>query len=73
MGFTTHTLATTLYGFINATFIIDILGTDAGEERLGLPKVWEFYAKIANLCIVVVNFGGDTSRTTHKFLSIARL
>ena len=69
--FTTDTLSTNIYRFFNYIFIIDFLGIDLGEEIPGRSKVWEYYEKVAKLCIVVVNFGGDTSMAMHKFLSIA--
>ena len=39
VGFTTHTLASTLNGFTNDIFIIDFPGIDAGEVIPGLSKV----------------------------------
>lgn len=72
VGFTTHTSSATLYRFTNDIFIVDFPGTDAGGERAGLSRVWEYYEKFADLCIIVVNFGGDTSRAAENFLRIAR-
>jgi GTP-binding protein EngB required for normal cell division len=72
VGSTTHTSAATLYRFANDIFIIDFPGTDAGGERAGLSKVWEYYEKVADLCIVVVNFVGDNSKAAEEFVRIAR-
>ena len=39
VGIRTHTLASTLYGFVNDIFIIDFIGTNVGEEIPSLSKV----------------------------------
>jgi len=72
VGFTTHTSAATLHRFTNDIFIIDFPGIDAGGERADLSKVWECYENVADLCIVVVNFEGDTSGSAAEFVRIAR-
>jgi GTP-binding protein EngB required for normal cell division len=72
VGFTTHTSAASLYRFTQDILIIDFPGINGGGERAGLSKVWEYYEKVADLCIVVVNFGGDTSRAAEEFLRVAR-
>ena len=72
MGFTTHTSATIPYRFTNGMFLIDFPGIDAGGERAVLSNVWENYEKVAKLCIVVLSFGGDTSRSVEEIVRIAR-
>lgn len=71
-GFTKHTLAATMHNFIDDIFIIDFPGTEAGGERVPLSKVWENYDKVADLCIVVLNFVGDNCQPAAEFPRIAR-
>ena len=72
VGFTKHTLTATMQSFTDDIFIVDFLGTQAGGERAHLSKVWEDYEKVADLCIVVLNFVGDNCRAAEEFPKIAR-
>lgn len=72
VGFTTHTRAATPYRFTDDIFLVDFPGTDGGGDRAHLSNIWEEYEKVANLCVIVLNFGGDTSRAGHVFPRIAR-
>jgi len=72
VGFMTHTPVTTLYRFTKDIFIIDFPGTNAGKERVGPSKVWEYYEKVVDLRIIIVNFGGDTFRVAEEFVRIVR-
>jgi len=72
VGFTTHTTAATPYRFRDDIFLVDFPGTDGGGDRAHLSKIWEDYEKVADLCVVVLNFGGDTSREAQVFPMIAR-
>lgn len=72
VGFTTHTTAATPYSFRDNIFVVDFPGTDGGGNRAHLSKIWEEYEKVADLCVVVLNFGGDTSRAAQVFPMIAR-
>lgn len=72
VGFTTHTTAATPYMFRDNIFVVDFPGTDGGGNRAHLSEIWEEYEKVADLCVVVLNFGGDTSRAAQVFPRIAR-
>jgi len=72
VGFTTHTTAATPYMFRDNIFVVDFPGTDGGGNRAHLSKIWEEYEKVADLCVVVLNFGEDTSRAAQVFPRIAR-
>ena len=72
VGFTKHTLTATMQSFIDDIFIVDFPGTQADGERSHLSKVWEDYEKVADLCIVVLNFVGDNCRATEEFPRIAK-
>lgn len=72
VGFTTHTRAATPYRFTDDIFLVDFPGTDGGGDRAHLSTIWEEYEKVANLCVIVLNFGGDTSRAGQVFPRIAR-
>lgn len=72
VGFTTHTTAATPYMFRDNIYVVDFPGTDGGGNRAHLSKIWEEYEKVADLCVVVLNFGGDTSRAAQVFPRIAR-
>ena len=49
VGIRRHTLVAALYRFMNDIFIIDFIGTNAGEEIPSLSKVLEYYEKVADL------------------------
>lgn len=72
VGFTIHTTAATPYRFRDDIFVVDFPGTDGGGNRAHLSKIWEEYENVADLCVVVLNFGGDTSRAGQVFPMIAR-
>lgn len=72
VGFTRHTLGATMHSFTDDKFIIDFPGTEAGGERAHLSKLWKDYEKVADLCIVVLNFVGDNCLAAKEFPRIAR-
>ncbi len=61
-----------MHSFSPDRFIIDFPGIEAGGERAHLSMVWENYDKVADLCIVVLNFVGDNCQAAKELPRIAR-